>query len=485
VNAKQIWQATLGELQLQTSKPNFETWLRNTWAVSHQDDIFTIGAPSTFAKEWLETRFLSQIQRTLSGLLDRPVQVRIIVGQPGTRNEAVTAPSAASARPSRPAGPLVLDESLAANEEDTPEEEPNPSAERADGSLRAGWGPDYGWAPNPLYTFSTFVVGSSNQLAHAAALSVAAQPARRYNPLFLYGGVGLGKTHLLHAIAHEVLRARLRVLYVSSEQFTNDLVNAIKSGRTDEFRTRYRTADVLLIDDIQFIAGKESTQEEFFHTFNALHGANRQIVMSSDRPPRAMMTLEERLRSRFEWGLIADIQPPDLETRTAILQAKRSRLGMDVPDEVLAFIAQRVQSNIRELEGSLNRVVAYAQLCNKPVTMSLANSALADLLAASLRNRATPGDLLQAVSRYYKVDVRALRGKQRDKEIVLPRQVAMYIMHEDLEMPLTEIGRELGGRDHSTVLHGVEKIERDIESDAQLRRDVNIIRESLFNVGRA
>ncbi|MBI2940714.1 MAG: chromosomal replication initiator protein DnaA, partial [Chloroflexi bacterium] len=341
-----------------------------------------------------------------------------------------------------------------------------------------------GWSPNPRYTFRTFVVGSSNNLVHAAARSVAAEPGRSYNPLFIYGGVGLGKTHLLHAIAHEALQKGLAVRYCSTEQFTNELINAIREHRTEDFRNRYRAMDVLLVDDIQFIAGKESTQEEFFHTFNALHEASRQVVISSDRAPKSIPTLEARLRSRFEWGLIADIQPPDLETRTAILLAKAREARAEVGPEVLGFLAQRIQSNIRELEGALTRVVAFARLTNRPLTVETAASAIADLLTPAQRRYIDARQIVDAVGRYYKVSTDALRGKARDAKIVLPRQVAMYLMREETEASLLHIGRELGNRDHTTVLHGCTKIQTEIEANSQLRREVLAIRDLLYENAR-
>ena len=321
-------------------------------------------------------------------------------------------------------------------------------------------------------------------MAHAAAVAVAASPARAYNPLFLYGGVGLGKTHLLHAIAHEVLRRQLKVIYVPSETFTNDLINAIRERRTDEFRGRYRSADVLLIDDIQFIAGKESTQEEFFHTFNTLHEASKQIVVSSDRPPKSIVTLEERLRSRFEWGLIADIKPPDFETRMAILQMKARGQPRPVPGDVLEFVARKVQRNIRELEGALNRIVAYAQVNGRPLTPEVAEMALSDIVTVRARRSITPTKIIEAVGRHYRVDVRALRGKHRAKDVVLPRQVVMFLMREETDLSLVDIGRELGGRDHTTVLHGYEKMRAEIDADAELRTQVLAIKEELYGEAR-
>jgi len=331
---------------------------------------------------------------------------------------------------------------------------------------------------NVRYTFDSFVVGASNRLAHAASLAVAEQPAAAYNPLFLYGGVGLGKTHLLHAIGHECLRHGLQVLYVSSEKFTNDLINAIRTHTTDTFRDIYRNIDVLLIDDIQFIAGKESTQEEFFHTFNTLHGTNKQLVISSDRSPRAMGALEERLRSRFEWGLIADIQPPDLETRIAILSSKAKVQSIEIPHELLYFIARQIQTNIRELEGALNRVLAYVRLTGYPLTTETAALAMVDMLARPVT--VSPEEVIAAVARYYSLSTDLLCGRERSKEIARSRQIAMYLAREETQASLPQIG-EAVHRDHTTVLHGCEKIARQIEADDSLRRDVLTIRERLYH----
>jgi chromosomal replication initiator protein len=332
---------------------------------------------------------------------------------------------------------------------------------------------------NPRYVFDTFVVGNSNRLAHAACQAVAEKPAMQYNPLFLYGGVGLGKTHLLHAIGHVAAHNGLHVLYVSSEEFTNELINSIRAQNTSAFRDKYRTIDVLLVDDIQFIAGKESTQEEFFHTFNALHGNGKQIVMTSDRPPKALITLEDRLRSRFEWGLIADIQAPDLETRQAILRDKAESHDSVIPDAVLDFIARQVQSNIRELEGALNRVLAYARLTGSPLTPELAASALADLMARP--TTVTLDELVITVADFYSISRDDLLGRGRNKELVHPRQVVMYLAREELQLTLPQIGDSLGGRDHTTVIYGVDKISHAIDSDDNIRREVLSIRERLYN----
>lgn len=332
---------------------------------------------------------------------------------------------------------------------------------------------------NARYTFSTFIVGSANQLAHAASLAVAEAPGQAYNPLFLYGGVGLGKTHLLHAIGHTAVERNMSVLYVSSETFTNEIVNAIRYRTTEEFRAKYRSADLLLVDDIQFIAGKDSTEEEFFHTFNSLYESNRQIVICSDRPPKAIVSLEERLRSRFEWGLIADIQPPDLETRVAILSAKADMMQRKVPDEVISFLASRIHSNIRELEGSLNRLLAFSQLQGMPLTIDTAKAALSSLATDGRQRRVSVADVLEAVAEHYRISLEDLCGKQRDKHIVVPRQVAMYLMRQETEASLMEIGQALGGRDHSTVLHGCDKINREVNENSALRKEVLAIRQQL------
>jgi len=369
----QIWQAALGAIQLQTSRQDYETWLRGTALLALDGGLATVGTASAFHKEGLENRFMAPVRRSLGDVVGYPVQVRVIIANGQAGPSAISAPPADDGGGSERAVQLDLSS-----------------------AMRTGM-------LNPKYTFSRFIVGSSNRLAHAACLAVADNPGQHYNPLFLYGGVGLGKTHLLHAIGNYVLDRdpEINVLYVSSEKFTNDMINAIRRQQTEEFRMRYRNIDVLLIDDIQFIAGKEGTQEEFFHTFNTLHSAAKHIVISSDKPPKAILTLEERLRSRFEWGLIADVQPPDLETRTAILRAKGEQMNVGIPDEVIDFLAHKVQSNIRELEGSLNRVAAFAELHGVPIRVEVATSALADLLGSARRRRITPDQIIVAVSEHF------------------------------------------------------------------------------------
>jgi chromosomal replication initiator protein len=444
---EQVWQAALGELQLQLTKSTFDTWLRDTDYLSYEDGVFVIGVENAYAKDWLENRLLSTIKRTLTGIAGRATEVRFVVWVEPTETTA-----------------------MAEQPEPTPVSEPINSY--------SGAGTISQLKLNTKYTFESFVVGPSNRLAHAATLAAAENPARAYNPLFLYGGVGLGKTHLLQAVGNTCVAKGLTVLYASAEGFTNDLINSIRSHTTESFREKYRAIDVLLIDDIQFIAGKESTQEEFFHTFNALHGQAKQIVISSDRSPKALVTLEERLRSRFEWGLIADVQPPDYETRAAILRSKAEVMRRNVPAEVIDLIARRVQSNIRELEGALNRVCAYADVLGQPLTLESTAQAIADLLPRRHSLNAT--HILETVAQHYNVKVEDLVGRDRSKEITMPRQIAMYFVREETDASLPEIGQMLGGRDHTTVMHGCEKISNLIETDDSFRRQFLSIRERLY-----
>jgi chromosomal replication initiator protein len=450
MNTQQAWQATLGQLQMEMPKASYDTWVRNAEFVSHQQDTFTVGVPNAYARDWLESRLSSTVNRLLTGVMGRQQAVEFVVWH---KEYDMAEDDAEPAAPVQNGAPV------------------QDATSRANSTI------------NPRYTFENFVVGASNRLAHAACMAVAENPARAYNPLFLYGGVGLGKTHLLHAIGSTANRQGLQVLYVSSEEFTNDLINAIRTHNTPAFRERYRRADVLLIDDIQFIAGKESTQEEFFHTFNTLHGQDKQIVMSSDRPPKAMVTLEERLRSRFEWGLTADIQPPDLETRIAILRSKAERQGRQVPAEILETIARLVQSNIRELEGALTRVMAFSDLSGQPLSTQLVQTALADLLPQ--RGSLEPRQVLQAVANVFGLAIDELLGRSRSRDIALPRQVAMYLMREEINASLPQIGEVLGGRDHTTVMYACEKVADLIERDDHLRRQVLQIRELLYGRGLA
>ncbi|HEY8806518.1 MAG TPA: chromosomal replication initiator protein DnaA [Candidatus Limnocylindria bacterium] len=465
-NLKELWRAALGELQLAMPKANYDTWFKETYVVSEEDDVFCIGVPNAFAREWLENKYRSHVRASLQRLVGRTVDVRFITVPGGA------APATGGGQ--RPANSGYSGQNPASTGASVTPVAP-PSERRGDASPVTA-------ILNARYTFATFVVGSNNRLAHAAALSVAERPGHSYNPLFVYGGSGLGKTHLMHAIGHAVLsrHPKKRVAYATSEKFTNEFINSIRGQKSEEFRERYRRIDVLLIDDIQFIAGKEGTQEEFFHTFNAIHEEGKQIIMSSDRPPKAIPQLEDRLRSRFEWGLIADISAPDLETRTAILRAKAEAANVAVPPLVIDFLAQRIVSNIRELEGALTRIVAYATLNAVAVTTELAQTMLQNILYNPRRQSLSPERIVETVAKYYGVPSDQLRGKARDKQIVLPRQIAMYLMREETEAPLLRIGEALGGRDHSTILHGCEKIEREMGENDDFRRDINSLRELLY-----
>ncbi len=460
---QQLWQSALSDLQGRISRANYETWLRSTTLLGIENGVATVAAPNAFAVDQLRLKFDDDIVAALSAIANRRLTIDYVVGGQGTAG-AARAPKP-KPRPTPPASRAL-------------KEDPAPRPESRQMTLTADARPGL----NPGYTFDTFVVGPSNRLAHAAAMAVGDKPAQAFNPLFIYGGVGLGKTHLMHAVGHRAIdqRPETSVLYVSSEKFTNDLIKSIMGQRTDEFRDRYRSADILMIDDIQFIAGKEATQEEFFHTFNDLFQSGRQIIVSSDRPPKAIPTLAERLRSRFEGGLIVDVQPPDIETRTAILSRKGQSLGVHVPSDVLEYVARKVQSNIRELEGALNKIIALAQLFNAPIRMEIAIQALNDAALEARRAQITPERVLDEVTRFYKASLADLRGRGRSKDVVLPRQVAMYVLREETGSSLVEIGSFLGGRDHSTVMHGIGKIEREIETNTALRQQVSTIREALY-----
>jgi chromosomal replication initiator protein len=445
MNVEQAWQSVLGQLQMEMPRASFDTWVRDTRPVRYEKGLLTISVRNAYARDWLESRLASTVSRLLIGIMDSNVAVNFVVSQ-------------------------SIDEEMSQPVESTEQLEEKESDVSFQRNLTL----------NPRYTFENYVVGSGNRLAHAACLAVAEKPARAYNPLFLYGGVGLGKTHLLHAIGNACHVRGLRVLYVSSEEFTNDMINAIRTHTTQAFRDKYRSIDVLLVDDIQFIAGKESTQEEFFHTFNTLHGQDKQIIVSSDRPPKSLVTLEERLRSRFEWGLTADIQPPDLETRLAILRHKAERTGRYIPDEILDTIARRVQSNIRELEGALNRILAFADLSGSSMNSNLVDIALSDLLPQ--RGDLEPQKVVDLVAHYFNLSAEKLLGRDRSREVALPRQIAMYLLREEANVSLPRIGEVLGGRDHTTVMYAIEKISREIKDDSgsKIGRDIMRLKEQLY-----
>ena len=454
ITVGQVWQEALTRIESQLSKPSFEAFVKAMRPLALEQDVFVFSVPSTFAKDWLEGRYRGLIAETLREVLTRGVDIRFIVSErEGAGEAARTAPTAvAVARPDAGARTTVADARQALTGK---------------------------------YTFDTFVVGAGNRFAHAAAKAVAEAPARNYNPLFIYGGVGLGKTHLLQAIGHHVLAhsPAARVMYVSSERFTNDLINAIRDDRMVEFRQRYRNVDVLAIDDIQFLAGKERTQEEFFHTFNTLHESSRQLIISSDRAPREIPTLEDRLRSRFEWGLIADIQPPDFETRVAILRKKAEKDHIAVPDEVAQYIAQRISSNIRELEGALSRLRAHAEMTRTPISVDLAADVLKELLPQARIRPVTIPAIQRAVAEFFGIRIEEMKAKRRTKGVAFPRQVAMYLCRELTDASLPRIGEEFGGRDHTTVMHACDRVKHALLEDSHLNAGIQSLVES-FRIER-
>lgn len=444
-HTSEIWQQILAIIKTKLSKPSFDTWFKATKIVSLTDTSIVISAPTTFAVEWLESRYTKLVATTVYEYLNRHVDVSFVIEETGPPEQATKIKESPS--------PVAMEESVSN-------------------------------MLNPKYTFDTFVIGSGNRFAHAASLAVAEAPARAYNPLFLYGGVGLGKTHLMHAIGHYILEhsPSSKVVYISSEKFTNEFINSIRDNRAESFRNKYRNIDILLIDDIQFLAGKESTQEEFFHTFNALHEERKQIIISSDRPPKEIPTLEERLRSRFEWGLITDIQPPDLETRIAILRKKAKAENLDIPNEAMLYIANQIDTNIRELEGALIRVVAYSSLINQDITTHLAAEALKDIIPSSRPKMITIQDIQQKVGEYYNLKIEDFKARKRTKAIAFPRQIAMYLSRELTDFSLPKIGDAFGGRDHTTVIHAHEKISQALKTDQELYKVVNNLIEKIKNL---
>ena len=416
-----------------------EWWLKAITPISISDSSIVLAAPNDFTKGILEGRYLNLIKNAIKEVTKKEYSIQFVI--PGEEN-------------------TIMPETTIKQESSNSFEKPQ---------------------LNPKYSFNTFVIGNSNRFAHAASLAVAEAPAQTYNPLFIYGGVGLGKTHLMHAIGHYILSQNpdTKVVYVSSEKFTNELINSIREYKNEEFRNKYRNVDVLLVDDIQFIAGKEGTQEEFFHTFNALHDANKQIIISSDRPPKEIPTLEDRLRSRFEWGLIADIQAPDLETRIAILRKKANMENIEVPDDVMQYIATIIQSNIRELEGALIRVVAYSSLTNKEITVDLAEEALKDIVSSNKPVKITVELIKEEVSKNYNIKMEDFDSRKRTRAIAYPRQIAMYLCRELTDLSLPKIGDEFGGRDHTTVIHACDKINEEIKEKGETKEKVEYIIDRL------
>ena len=459
---RQLWEAALGHLQMEVDKQVYETFLKETTGLAHANGEFVVGASDAFSAEMLEQRMYTLIAQTLESVVGEEVEVRFTVesaylsdGDAYTNGASNGASVEASGRASE-----------------------SPPAMRS----RNGGTTAHSRMLNPRYTFDTFVVGKSNELAHAAALAVAGQPGQLYNPLVMYSDVGLGKTHLMHAIGHRLAGRGMSLIYSTTEEFTNAYIKAIRDGTTDEFRDRFRNEDVLLLDDIQFLIGKEQTQEGFFHTFNALHMTNRQIVITSDRPVTALTLLEDRIQSRLAGGLVVDIQPPEIETRVEILRHKAQSYaarGQEISDDAIHFLAERIHRNIRELEGGLNRVLAMADLLGIPATIDLVKRAIADVVETAAERKIPESAVIGAVSTHYGVSVEAIKGRKRDKKTALARQVAMYLLREESQLGQAAIGNALGGKAHNTVMHGCERISNQLNVDAQLRRDLISIRQAI------
>ena len=448
MNAEQAWQTVLAQLQMDMPRASYDTWVRDTRPVAYENGMLTVGVRNAYARDWLDSRLATTVNKLLIDTLNSKVSVKFVVSQSddtASVSELETAPASIQITPPEPKPRHVT--------------------------------------LNPRYTFDTYVVGSGNRLAHAACQAVAEKPARAYNPLFLYGGVGLGKTHLMHAIGHSIKQRSpsSRVAYITSELFMNELIHAIRFDKTPAFRDKYRSIDVLLLDDVQFMAGKERTQEEFFHTFNTLYNDQKQIVISSDCPPREIPTLEERLHSRFEWGLIADIEPPDLETKVAILKRKADLDGIDLPNDIAIYIAGRVKSNVRELEGSLVRLVAIASLKQVPLSKAIADEAIKNIIDSEHPVGLTLDRIVRAVAAQYKMSVDELKAKSNSRAVALPRQVAMYLCKRLTRHSFPEIGKAFGGKHHTTVMHSVEKIEKLSREDRVFHKALNELIDSLCN----
>ncbi|HEY5805864.1 MAG TPA: chromosomal replication initiator protein DnaA [Candidatus Saccharimonadales bacterium] len=450
-----LWQAVLGEVELSLSRGNFVTWFKNTCLLRQDDERIVIGVPNVFIKQQLERKYNDLIVTTLR--------------RNGANAERVEYKIHSSLTPAREEEPMVL--------RPTPGTKTTAPAPKAQSTALTH---TYRQGLNERYTFENFIVGSGNELAYAACQAIAAQPGTKYNPLFLYGGVGIGKTHLIQAVGNAVLanNPKARVVYVSSEQFLQEFVDALRYKKNTDFADFYRGADVLIVDDVQFIAGKEKVQEEFFHTFNALHQASKQIIISSDRPPRDITTLEERLRSRFVWGMSIDMQTPDFETRCAILQIKSQTHGIDLPADVVDYLATNVQTNIRELEGALNQLLAFCEMRGLEPNLSIAAGLLGS--AQTRPKHISARQIIERTARHFQVPIEDILGPKRDKDIVVPRQVAMYMLRSELHLSFPKIAKELGRKDHTTAIHSIEKIEKESHIDADIRAAISSIKDKLY-----
>ena len=455
----EIWQAVLAELELSISKPNFVTWFRNTDIMEHQDNCVVLCVPNAFNRAWLEKKYHLMIVTSLERVTGKPVK-RLNYKICSIKNIPAPAPEIA------PETETLSPQIIMGQNSETPRQAP-----------RVG---EFGL--NQKYVFETFVVGGGSELAFAAAQAVANKPGEAYNPLFIYGGVGLGKTHLLQAIGNHILKLRpdTNIMYASAEKFTNDYVASMREGTAKNFLSKYRNIDILLIDDIQFISGKEKSQESFFHTFNDLHQQNKQVVMTSDRPPKAIPALEDRLKSRFEWGMIVDVAPPDAETRIAILQKKCLEKNFSLNQEILRAVAATVHRNIRELEGALNKIIAYHQLKNTEPTLESVKLLLSNMDAQSIHRSVTPQQVIEAVTQFYSINTTDILGQSREKRFSLPRQIVMHLMRKELNMSYPAIGNELGGRDHTTAMHADNKINNELEKDVKLKQETELIKQKLY-----
>ncbi|HTK04134.1 MAG TPA: chromosomal replication initiator protein DnaA [Candidatus Eisenbacteria bacterium] len=463
MNTHELWQAVLGELELTLSKANFTTWFKNTFISSCDGPRVVISVPNTFTKAWLEKKYNSAILKSLQNVSNSGV--REIIYKVDMRPQMKMTATPETFQVMAPTGMEVATM--------TREETLNVEKKEAISEHKL----------NPKYTFETFIVGKGNELAHAAAMAVAENPGTKYNPLFIYGGVGLGKTHLVQAIGSEVLRrnANAKVLYVTCEKFMSEFIHSIKNNGMKQFKDTYRTVDLLLIDDIQFLTGKDQTQEEFFHTFNALHQTNKQVVLTSDRPPKQIPALEHRLVSRFEWGMTADISSPDFETRIAILETKCKERNYDLEPDIVRYIATVIQSNVRELEGALNKIIAYHQFKNTKPTLEAAKALLSSFGPAQSKKNITAKHIITTVAQYFDVTIPDMSGKCREKRLAFPRQIIMFLMREEIGSSYPSIGHELGGRDHTTAMHAYDKIGRELESSPKLRQDLDLIKQRLYN----
>ena len=449
MNNEQLWQAILGEVELSLSKANFTTWFKSTFISSKEDNKLVVCVPNTFTKAWLEKKYHKEIASAFQNITGEKIKEIFY------KVEA------------KKTGPIQAVLEKIKIKKDSPAENKPVNVNRFGLNLR--------------YTFDSFIVGKGNELAHAACQAVAANPGHAYNPLFIYGGVGLGKTHLLQGIGHELSKRTDKILYVTCEKFTNDYIHSVRIGKAKEFKDLYRNVDLLIVDDVHFMGGKDGTQEEFFHTFNELHQTNKQIVISSDRPPNALPAIEKRIVSRFNWGMVADVIRPDIETRMAILTSKCEERNYNLEDKILNYLAENVQNNIRDLEGALNRLIAYHEFNNSQPNIETTKSILSGIISNYQSKTTSPKTIIDAALKFYDVALKDLIGKSRKKELVVPRQIVMYLMREEINTSYPTIGHELGGRDHTTAMHAFNKISKSIIQDDRIKQEVNSIKQLIQN----